>query len=61
MDAIGTGSVDPLAHEEGGDQIVDAEARLGHQATESGRAAKTAQPPNGVRLGRGDRIHCGPA
>jgi hypothetical protein len=34
--------VDPLAHEEGCDEIVDAETCFGHQATEGGRAAKSA-------------------
>ena len=53
-------TIDALAYEEGCDQIVDTEARFGHQATESGSAPKTSQPPNG-ELGRVDRIHCGPA
>ena len=47
MDAIGTGAVDPLPHEERGHQVVDAEARLGDQAPQGRRAAQPAQ--RGVR------------
>ena len=52
MEAMGR-AVDALAHEEGGDQVVDADARLGHQAAEGRGAAESSQPPNGKRAGTG--------
>ena len=58
MDAIGTGSVDPLPHEERGDQVVRPEPGLGHQPPQRRRAAQPAQPPHGepARSGRRRRL-----
>ena len=47
MDAIGIGLLDPLPHEERGDQVVGPETGLGHQAPQRRGAAQPAQPAHG--------------